>query len=219
MLASCSPLRGRPFDPRPDPTGNGSPTWPTARSACSTSPAASDRELANDDDPDVSWGLPDFIAAEEMDRRRGYWWSPDGERIAAARVDDRPVRIWHIAGPVDPEATPRAVRYPAAGTDNAIVTLSVFDMQGGRVDIGWDVDAFPYLVTVDWSVNGPLTFVVESRDQKTWRILSADPATGDVDARPRGSRRSLAPHPARGPGLPGRRPTRCGRSIPKTHGG
>ena len=62
-----------------------------------------DRVLASDGDPDVWWGLPDFVAAEEMERGRGYWWSPDGERIAAACVDDRPVRIWHIAGPVDPK--------------------------------------------------------------------------------------------------------------------
>lgn len=172
------PAAGPPFDPRPDPTGARIAYIADGALRVLDVASGDDRELANDDDPDVSWGLPDFIAAEEMERRRGYWWSPDGERIAAARVDDRPVRIWHIAGPVDPETPPRAVRYPAAGTDNAIVTLSVFDMEGGSVDVGWDVESFPYLVTVEWSANGPLTFVVESRDQKTWRILSADPATG-----------------------------------------
>jgi dipeptidyl-peptidase-4 len=174
------PAARPPFDPRPDPTG--ARIGYVADGALRVLDLASgeDRLLASDDDPDVSWGLPDFVAAEEMDRRRGYWWAPDGERIVATRVDDRPVRIWHIAGPVDPEVRPRAVRYPATGTDNAIVTLSVFDMHGGRVDIGWDVEAFPYLVTVEWGPNGPLTFVVQSRDQKTWQILSADPATGDT---------------------------------------
>ncbi len=172
------PAAAPPFDPRPDPTGT--KVAYVAEGALHVLDVASgeDRLLASDDDPDVSWGLADFVAAEEMDRRRGYWWSPDGEMVAAARVDDRPVRIWHIAGPVDPMDPPRAVRYPAAGTDNAIVTLSVFDTQGGRVDVGWDVDAFPYLVTVVWSANGPLTLIVQSRDQKTWQILSADPATG-----------------------------------------
>jgi dipeptidyl-peptidase-4 len=169
-----------PFDPRPDPTGARIAYIADGALRVLDVATGDDRLLAEDPDPDVSWGLPDFIAAEEMDRRRGYWWSPDGERIAVARVDDRPVRVWHIAGPVNPEAPPRAVRYPAAGTDNAIVTLSVFGKDGERVDVGWDVEAFPYLVTVEWSSNGPLTFVVESRDQKTWRILSADPATGQT---------------------------------------
>ncbi|MEO8424169.1 MAG: prolyl oligopeptidase family serine peptidase [Actinomycetota bacterium] len=174
------PAARPPFDPRPDPKGTKVAYVAEGCLRVLDVSTGDDRELASDDDPDVAWGLPDFIAAEEMDRRRGYWWSPDGQRIAAARVDDRPVRVWHIAGPVDPEAPPRAVRYPAAGTDNAIVTLAVFDMRGGRVDVGWDVEAFPYLVTVVWSANGPLTFVVESRDQRTWQILSADPATGQT---------------------------------------
>jgi dipeptidyl-peptidase 4 len=174
------PAARPPFDPRPDPTGRRVAYVADGALRVLDVASGDDRELAHDDDPDVSWGLPDFIAAEEMDRRRGYWWSPDGERMVAARVDDRPVRIWHIAGPVDPEAVPRAVRYPAAGTPNAIVTLALFDMHGGRVDIAWDFDAFPYLVTVVWNANGPLTFVVESRDQTTWQILSADLATGET---------------------------------------
>lgn len=167
-----------PFDPRPDPTGTRVAYVADGALRVLDASSGDDRALAVDDDPDVSWGLPEFVAAEEMDRPRGYWWSPDGERIAAARVDDRPVGIWYIAGSVDPAAPPRAVRYPQAGTDNAIVTLSVFDMDGGRVDVEWDTDAFPYLVTVEWSANGPLTLLVQSRDQKTWRILSADLATG-----------------------------------------
>ena len=44
---------------------------------------------ACDDDPDVHWGIAEFAASEELDRHRGFWWSPDGERIAAARVDER----------------------------------------------------------------------------------------------------------------------------------
>lgn len=166
------------FDPRPDPTGRRMAYVASGDLRVIDLETGADTLVAHNDDSDVHWGLPDFIAAEEMDRRRGYWWSPDGERLVAARVDDRPVRIWHIANPVDPAAPPRAVRYPQAGTANAIVTLSVFDMEGARVDVAWDTDAFPYLVTVDWSANGPLTLLVESRDQRTWRVLAADPEMG-----------------------------------------
>ena len=114
---------GAPFDARLDPTG--------ARVAYASDGAlrvhdlasGSDDVLADDDDPDVRWGVAEFIAAEEMERLRGFWWAPDGTRVLACRVDDRPVGVWHIASPIDPAAAPRAVRYPRAGTANSIVTL------------------------------------------------------------------------------------------------
>jgi dipeptidyl-peptidase-4 len=138
-----------------------------------------DRVLAADDEPDVYWGLPEFVAAEELHRFRGHWWSPDGTRIAATKVDDRPVRIWYITDPTDPVAPARAVRYPAAGTDNAVVTLAVFDVDtGARVDVLWDRAAFPYLARVDWSNGAPLTLLLQSRDQRATAVVEADHRTG-----------------------------------------
>ena len=63
----------------------------------------------------VTFGLAEFIAAEEMDRHRGYWWSPDGSALLVARVDETPVTRWHIADPANPERPPAEVAYPAAG--------------------------------------------------------------------------------------------------------
>ncbi len=167
-----------PFDPRPDPTGRHIAYVAGGALRVVGTDGADDHELASDPDPDVSWGLAEFVAAEEMERLRGYWWSPEGDRLAVARVDERPVDIWHIAAPVDPGAPSRPVRYPGAGTDNAVVTLAIVDLAGRRVDVEWDRDAFPYLVNVDWNAHGPLTVLVESRDQRTMQILRVDPDTG-----------------------------------------
>ena len=142
--------------------------WPAGRAACSRTTTIRTS----------SGGSRSSSASEELDRYRGYWWSPDGERIAAARVDERPVLVWHIASPVDPDAPPRAVRYPQAGTDNADVSLSVLGLDGSRVDVDWDREAFPYLVNVTWSDRCPLTLLVLSRDQKRWPVLEADPGSG-----------------------------------------
>ena len=169
-----------PFDPRPDPTGRRVAYVANGDLRVVDLGSEVDSLLARDDDPDVRWGLAEFNAAEEMERRRGYWWSPDGERIAAARVDERPVRIWWIASPIDPAAPPRPVRYPQAGTANAIVSLSLFDMEGARTDVTWDLDRFPYLVTVHWSANGPLLIHVQTRDQRTMQVLAVDPTTGET---------------------------------------
>ena len=72
-----------------------------------------DRALAEPDGPDQAVGVAEFIAAEEMGRARGYWWSPDGEALLVARVDDTPVPRWHIADPEHPEQSPAVVGYPA----------------------------------------------------------------------------------------------------------
>ena len=172
---------GRVDDPRLDPTG--------VRAAYVVHGALhvqdlgeSDRVLAREEDPEVSWGLPEFIAAEEMDRLRGFWWSPNGERLAAARVDDRPVPTWFVGDPAEPARAPRALRYPAAGGSNANVSLSIFAARddGARVDVEWDTERFPYLARVDWTAGSPLTLLVQSRDQRTASVLEVDNATGRV---------------------------------------
>ena len=169
------------FDARPDPTGRRVAYVASGTLWVQDLSGGASRILARDDDPDISWGMAEFAAAEELDRHRGYWWSPDGERIAAARVDERPVTVWHIASPVDPSARPRIVRYPQAGTTNADVSLSILGLDGSRVDVDWDREAFEYLVDVRWSDRCPLTLLVMSRDQKRWRVLEADPDSGKTE--------------------------------------
>ena len=138
-----------------------------------------ERSLAADDDPDVSFGLAEFVASEEMRRHRGYWWSPDGSRIATCGVDERPVRTWWLSEPTDPAAPPRAVRYPQAGTPNADVRLWIVDVAtGSQVEVGWDREAFEYLARVQWTDGSPLTILVQSRDQRTTQIREVDAVTG-----------------------------------------
>ena len=123
----------------------------------------------------VSYGLPEFVAAEEMDRSAGYWWSPDSKRLAVARVDEAPVeQLWRL-DPTKPEQAARGARFPRAGTDNADVTLWVMGIDGtGRTEVKWDRAAWPYLTRVKWTKHGPLTLVVQSRDQRQLLVLAAD---------------------------------------------
>src|SRR4051812_45192674 len=122
------PVAGPVFDPRPDPLAQ-RVAYVSGRLLCIGELDGRWRVLAGgeDDEPEsVTWGSADFIAAEEMGRFRGFWWSPDGGALAVTRVDTAPVQRWHIADPADPSATPREVPYPAAGTPNAEVTLHVY---------------------------------------------------------------------------------------------
>ncbi|PRY01951.1 S9 family peptidase [Allonocardiopsis opalescens] len=127
-----------------------------------------DRAVASPDGPDVSWGLAEFIAAEEMGRFHGFAWSPDGEALLAARVDESPVRGWHIADPTFPDRAPALMRYPAAGTPDAEVTLAVFAAAAGAEAPALVPPAdpeLPYLADFRWHRTGPLV-VRQSRDQR-----------------------------------------------------
>ncbi|MBQ1121494.1 S9 family peptidase [Streptomyces sp. B15] len=126
----------------------------------------------------VTWGLAEFIAAEEMSRTRGYWWSPDADRLLAARVDDAPVQRWTIADPANPQQEPTRVAYPAAGTGNAEVTLHLLGLDGSRVQVDWDRERYPYLARAHWSSAGPPLLLVQSRDQREAAYLTVDTATG-----------------------------------------
>ena len=172
------PTAGLVVDPRIDPTGR-RVAYVNDRALCLVDLAdGNDRQLASDPDPEVGWGLPEHVAAESMHRNRGHWWSPDGTRLLAARVDLTPVRRWWIADPANPGRPPREIAYPAAGTPNALVTLHAFDLSGGSVELRWDRTAYEYLTSAGWDSHGPL-IGVQSRDQRTLQVLAADPDTGE----------------------------------------
>lgn len=164
------------FDPRLDPSGE-RVAYVADGALRVVSPIEPDRVLVAEEG--VVWGAAEFIGAEELSRTRGFWWSPDGRTILAERVDESPVAEWHIASPVEPWSSPRAVRYPAAGTANAACSLALLGLDGSRVDLGWDAATFPYLATVTWTDDDPLTISVLSRDQRTMSIQAVAPGTGD----------------------------------------
>jgi dipeptidyl-peptidase-4 len=191
------PAKAPALDPRPDPTG--------ARVAYGHDGAVRVIDLSTGEDTvaaqeeGVTFGLAEFVAAEEMGRSRGYWWSPDGRKLLVARVDESAVPRWHIADPANPDKAPVEVSYPAAGTANADVSLLVATLPEAAPDdtvhiaqtplavippasaklaevAGWDRGAFPYLVNAAWGED--LLLVVQTRDQKTMRIVNA--VTGAV---------------------------------------
>jgi dipeptidyl-peptidase-4 len=172
-------------DPRPDPAGR--------RVAYLHGGALRVTDLATGDDyaiaepggtPDLSFGIAEFIAAEEMGRVRGYWWAPDGSALLVARVDESQVQRWYIADPANPDRPATQVGYPAAGTPNADVCLLLVSLDRSVIQVDWDRAAFPYLVTASWDSarpDAPL-IVVQSRDQREMRVLTVDPATGTTRA-------------------------------------
>jgi dipeptidyl-peptidase 4 len=143
-------------------------------------PAAPGRTRVLVEEADVAWGRAEFIAAEEMGRTRGFWWSPDSTTLAVARVDERAVSPWTLADPAVPWQPARIHRYPAAGTRNADVQLWLVDAATTeRRQVTWPGREDGYLATVRWG-RGPLTLLVQRRDQRTAEVLTVDPDTGET---------------------------------------
>lgn len=98
----------------------------------------------------IRWGEAEFVAQEEMARLQGYWWSPDDSRIVVQRTDEASVGVVTRAAIGAKGTKVFDQRYPAAGTDNAVVELFVMNPDGTgsvKVDLGLNIDI--YVARVD----------------------------------------------------------------------
>ena len=163
---------GPVLDPRPDPTGTHIGYVADGALRVVAADGAGDRVVAVPEGENVTYGLAEFVAAEEMYRTRGFWWSPDGRQLLVARVDTTPVARWHISDPAHPDRPPVEVAYPIAGTANADVSVVLAGLDGNLTPVGWDSSDAPYLTSVQWSRGGPALLQVASRDQHTMRVLA-----------------------------------------------
>jgi len=120
-------------------------------------------------------GLAEFVAQEEMGRHTGYWWSPDGKQFAFEQADAEGVETWYVADPARPEQPPHASFYPRPGKANVKVRLALVASSGGEpVPVQWDFEAYPYLADVRWDREGPLTILVQTRNQQKMVLLEVD---------------------------------------------
>ena len=124
-------------------------------------------------------GLAEFVAQEEMSRFAGFWFSPD------SKVDrlpgDATTPAWRSSACPTPPG--RSWRRSASSTRGRArrtrrCRLGVVSVAGGTPTwLRWDDVAFPYLASVVWK-DGPLTLVVQNREQTQEQVLQVDPKTG-----------------------------------------
>ncbi|KAA0222826.1 S9 family peptidase, partial [bacterium] len=137
------------------------------------------RRLTTGAEDGVTNGLAEFIAQEELDRDEGYWWSPDGERIAFIRADSRHIPKYPVVHQGRDQVDVEEHRYPFAGKANACLDLGVVELATGAVrwlDLGAEKDI--YISRVAWRPDGTLTAEVLSRDQKRLQLFAFDVASG-----------------------------------------
>lgn len=126
------------------------------------------------------YGVADFAAQEELARTRGFWWSPDGKRLAVQRSDLRKIQTLYVADARHNDRPPVPFRYPRAGTPNAIVDLGLIDASVKAPTeptwLSWDHGKYEYIADVQWPEHAPLTVVVLDRNQTDLAVFTFDAA-------------------------------------------
>lgn len=135
------------------------------------------RRISDDAEPGVFNGLAEYIAAEELDRFDGMWWSHDGSALAYAHVDERNIPLFVISHLGADRPQHEEHRYPFAGGPNAQVSLRVVaaDAPGPGVDVPLDIGD-GYLARVIAEPSGGWLVAVLPRDQRSLRWLRVTPA-------------------------------------------
>lgn len=130
----------------------------------------------------VEYGVADFAAQEELDRQRGFWWSPTGSDLVYQTADTREMDTIYVADPRHPEKKPVPFKYPRAGRPNAKLGLGMVAFTGAqRPPLTWDTEKYPYLARVRWEPNAPLSIVVLSREQTELSLIAYDDAWKPVE--------------------------------------
>jgi dipeptidyl-peptidase-4 len=141
---------------------------------------SSPRRLTSDGGATVSWGLAEFIAAEELGRQRGYWWSKDGKSLLALRVDESGVAVKTRAQIFADRTAMTEQRYPAAGGPNAKVTAFVVDAATGkRRELPLPTTA-EYIARAGWFADGTPWLEWFNRAQTRLTLTEFKPAPRDI---------------------------------------
>jgi len=120
-------------------------------------------------------GITDWVYWEEIWGRdsTGFWWSPDGTRIAYYQFDEEPVASYPLLDFSSDDPQVHWQKYPKAGTDNPRVRIGVLDVATRKTTwLQTGPDPTEYLARVHWHPDGGGLAVERlSRDQDRLDVL------------------------------------------------
>lgn len=126
-------------------------------------------------------GTCDWVYEEEFGFTKGFYWSPDGKRIAYYRFDESKVKEYTLTfyGELYPDL--ETYKYPKAGEDNSLVDIYIYDLETEssiKVDIGTETDQ--YIPRIKWTNNtDELSVQRLNRLQNHLDILLVDALSGE----------------------------------------
>lgn len=128
-------------------------------------------------------GAVDWVYEEEFSFHRGFYWSPEGTKIAYYRFDESEVREFSmdIYGGLYPQ--PYEFKYPKAGEKNSEVRILVYNLASQKSrDVRIDPDPEQYIPRIKWSKSdNELCVMRMNRHQSHLEFLLADTRAKSAD--------------------------------------
>lgn len=130
-------------------------------------------------------GATDWVYEEEFSFHKGFYWSPEGSKIAFYRFDESRVKEFQMAlyGSLYPEQY--TFKYPKAGEDNSIVSIHLYDVESRKtLDCPIGDETNIYIPRIKWTTDdNQLAILRLNRLQNHLEYLLAtyDPALQEVN--------------------------------------
>ena len=127
-------------------------------------------------------GAPDWVYEEEFSFSQGYFWSPDGKKIAFFKFDESKVREFQMEEFQGLYPDWYSFKYPKAGEDNSVVEVYVYNLENEttkKMDTGEETDI--YLPRMKWTKDANILAIQRlNRHQNHLEILAANAETGET---------------------------------------
>jgi dipeptidyl-peptidase-4 len=126
-------------------------------------------------------GVTDWLYWEEIwDRKAtGFWWSPDSQRIAYYRFDEREVPSHPLVDSTAKVPEVHWQKYPTSGDPNPKVRIGVLELATRRTTWMETGDPDQYLARADWTPDGRgVAIQALSRSQARLDLLRCEAADG-----------------------------------------
>lgn len=144
-----------------------------------------ERALTKDGSEHILNGKLDWLYQEELYGRgnfKGYWWSPDGGRIAYLRLDDTLVHKFTVIDHLPRLQTVETTAYAKSGDANPLARLAVVDVATGATrwaDLSAYQPADMLIARVCWTPDGKrVVCQVQDREQTWLDVHATDAETG-----------------------------------------
>lgn len=110
-------------------------------------------QVTNDGKPNfIINGTTDWVYEEEFGFNKGFYWSPDGKRLAFYKFDESAVKQYTLTF-FEKETYPRLYKYkyPKPGEDNSKVSLYFYELDSGKTTRIRLEDGDYYIPRIKWT--------------------------------------------------------------------